>query len=430
MKGVRFLNRVALLSPFSYQVWILALGRMLSQLGTGFTLFYAPIFFVNQVGLSATAVGLGVGCSAISGTIGRIVGGSLCDSDWGRKPTVILSAIISAIASLVLAATSNFPIFLVGNLLLGLGIGLYWPATEAMVADLTLASQRNEAYAIHRLGDSLGLGLGVVLGGLLIGATGAYRSLFLIDAVSFLVFLGIVAVAIDETKSGPSSPHGALGGWKQALNDRTLLVFVWVNVMFTTYIVQITSTLPLYFSNFVRLDATGQGFTPLDLSGLFTWHLALAVLFQLPVARSLRRFSHAHSLMLSALLWAVGFGLVWLTGVSPSHHHLWAIAALAVLTLATVSYLPSASAMVVEFAPVSLRGVYMAINSQCWAIGTLIGPPLGGWMLDQSVWTAHGLWLVMAASVTGAISILSILHRMAQRQVSLPSSLVGAKGKD
>lgn len=83
------------------QVWILAFGRLLSQVGTGFTLFYAPIFFVNQVGLSATQVGLGIGSASISGVVGRAMGGSFTDSVfWGRRRTLLLSAVISAIAPL------------------------------------------------------------------------------------------------------------------------------------------------------------------------------------------------------------------------------------------------------------------------------------------------------------------------------------------
>ncbi len=44
------------------------MGRLLSQTGTDFTLFYAPIFFVNQVGLSATSVGIPLGSSQVSGS--------------------------------------------------------------------------------------------------------------------------------------------------------------------------------------------------------------------------------------------------------------------------------------------------------------------------------------------------------------------------
>jgi MFS family permease len=59
---------------------------------------------------------------------------------------------------------------------MGMGMGLYWPATESVVADLTQGEQRNEAYAITRLADNLGLGIGIVLGGVLIGTTGLIGS--------------------------------------------------------------------------------------------------------------------------------------------------------------------------------------------------------------------------------------------------------------
>src|SRR4028119_1911320 len=92
----------AWMPQLSHQVWILAIGRLLSQLGSGFTLFYASIFFVNQVGLSATAVGIGLGSSSISGVVGRFLGGSFADSIfWGRRRTLLLSAAVSAVASVM-----------------------------------------------------------------------------------------------------------------------------------------------------------------------------------------------------------------------------------------------------------------------------------------------------------------------------------------
>src|SRR4028119_386163 len=106
-------KRFSWLPQLSYQVWILAAGRLLSQIGSGFTLFYAPIFFVNQVGLSATAVGIGLGSGSITGVIGRFLGGSFADSkSWGRRPTLLLSAAVCAIASVILALTFNFPVFI------------------------------------------------------------------------------------------------------------------------------------------------------------------------------------------------------------------------------------------------------------------------------------------------------------------------------
>ena len=227
-------------------VWILSVGRFVSEVGTGFTLFYAPIFFVNQVGLSATTVGLALGISTVSGTIGRILGGSLADSPrWGRRRTLLLALAISVIGSFVLATTKNFEILVFASLISGLGTGLYWPPMEAVIADVTKTENLREAFALNRLADNLGLSLGIILAGFLLTMTGNYRSLFIIDAVSFIVFFLVVYGAISEAEQPqmtlpPKTQHFA--SWRLALSDRSLLVFVAANLIFTTYISQIHST--------------------------------------------------------------------------------------------------------------------------------------------------------------------------------------------
>jgi MFS family permease len=170
--------------------------------------------------------------------------------------------------------------------------------------------------------------------------------------------------------------------------------------------------MPLYFTNFVSGGTSKGGFSPKVISGLFTWHVVFAALCQLPVARTLNRLSRPRALTISIVLWGIGFVLIWVTGVAARGHLVWAILALGVLAIATVAYTPSASALVVELAPESLRGVYLSINSQCWAIGYFIGPPLGGWALDQSPYIAHGFWLSTAASIIIGIVILHYLDRM------------------
>ncbi|MGB3513169.1 MAG: MFS transporter [Microcoleaceae cyanobacterium] len=402
------------------QFWILAVGRLLSRTGTGFTLFYAPIFFVNQVGLSATLVGIAIGSSEISGIIARFLGGSFSDSSFlGRRGTLLLSSIISAFASVVMAMAYNFWTVVIGNLLLGLGTGLYWPATEAVVADLTVAKERKEAYAITRLADNIGLQVGIIIGGIFVNFTGAYRALFIIDAISFLAFCGVVYFAIEESykpqgMESKTDNKKNQNGWLLALSDRTLIIFMVANIIFTLYISQIYSTIPLYLNNFVP-----GNFSPVIISALFAGHTALTVIFQLPVARAFKNFSHPKALTISAIFWGIGFVVIGMTGMVKTGNILFATLALSILAIAIISYTPSASALVADLAPESLRGIYLAINSQCWAIGYLIGPPLGGWALDQTEFVVNNFWLGMAISVVFTIVILQYLDRqMINRNLS------------
>ena len=393
------------------RIWLLSLGRLLSQIGIGFTLFYAPIFFVEQVGISATLVGVGIGSGSVSGILGRILGGSWADSPtWGRRQVLLLSALVSAIADVFLALAFNFPVFLLGNLLMGFGVGLYWPATEAVVADLTTAEQRSDAYAVVRLSDSAGLGTGVILGGLLSALTGLYRVLFVIDGITFLVFFAVIYGAIAETLAPKDDKHSYLDGWIIALKDHALLVYCLVNSLFTTYIAQVQSTLPIYINKFATPDTAGL--SEAVIMGLFFWHVMLTVVLQLPIARYLHRFNYADALIISALLWGLGFVITGAAGLLQQFPILFAAIALGIMALATTAYMPVASALVVDFAPAQLRGVYLSVNSLCWAVGYFIGPTVGGWSIDQGEPWVHQFWLVAAASIVVAIGILLGLKTM------------------
>lgn len=398
---------------FSFKVWILAAGRLLSEIGTGFTLFYAPIFFVNEVGLSSTLVGIALGSGSISGVVGRFLAGQGVDSPrWGRRKVLLASAAISILADMVLSLSFNFSTLVLGNLLMGFGVGMYWPATEAAIIDLTTPQQRNEAFAVTRLADSLGLSLGVVLGGALIANSGNYRTLFVIDGISFAVFFAVIYFAIAETYQFKSqSADYQQNGWSFAFRDRALMVFVAVNILFTIYLSQVQSTMPLYLKNFVQLADSTTGFSEKVISALFTWHIALAAICQLPVAWILNRFTRIAGLSLSFSIWGIAFILVWVTGNMPNHTLIWAGLTLGVMSLGMVTYTPVASGLVAELAPESLRGVYFSINSQCWAIGYFIGPPLGGWALDHPQFTNY-FWLICAASIFLGLAILQYLQRL------------------
>jgi MFS family permease len=387
------------------QVWILAIGRLLSQVGTGLTLFYAPIFFVDHLGLSATAVGLAIGTQSITGVVGRLLSGSLVDR-LGRKPILVAAMIASAVAAGIFALAQDLGVLVLGNLCFGLGIGLYWPANESLVADLATSSeQRRNAYAFTRLADNMGMGLGIIGGGIMIQLALDYRWLFGLDALSFAVFGLVIVGGIRETKPPQTIATSAWGGYLQALRDRRLQLYLLVNIIFTTYMAQLETTMPLYITKF----AGGQ---TASVTALFTLNLIMLAACQLPVIKWLRPYRHPHALGMAASLCGIGFICTALATIDLRHSLGWLAFTMIFWAVAIAAYNPTASALTADIAPVQLMGVYTSLNSLCWAVGFAIGPPLGGWALDHSVQFVQVFWFGLALATIGMWGILIALDRL------------------
>ncbi|MEM6427096.1 MAG: MFS transporter, partial [Cyanobacteria bacterium P01_H01_bin.119] len=206
------------------EVWILSAGQLLLFIGQGVTLVYGSIYFVTVLGFSATQVGLAFGSGGFAGLLGRFWAGNAVESPrLGRRRTLLLAAAIAALGSFVLAFAQTFSLLVVGNLLLGLGISFYWPATLAAIADLTAAEQRAEALALTRLADNLGLGVGALIAGQYIALNGSYPALFVGKGLAYLIFCGVIFGAIAETRPlQADAPSRVLENWRQALGDRRL----------------------------------------------------------------------------------------------------------------------------------------------------------------------------------------------------------------
>ena len=119
--------------------------------------------------------------------------------------------------------------------------------------------------------------------------------------------------------------------------------------------------------------------------------------------------------MLSAGLWGIGFALVGFTGLNSQFPVVIAALALTTISFASIIYLPTASAFVAEMAPQSLRGTYLAINSLCWAVGYVVGSPVGGWALDQPQPVPHLFWFILTGTTLIMIPILNYLNQLPPR---------------
>ncbi|MBW4693067.1 MAG: MFS transporter [Lyngbya sp. HA4199-MV5] len=401
------------------RVWLLAIGRLLCQTGSGLLTFYIPLVFVNQMGLSATAVGFSVGIGSLAEVAGHFVGGALADAPrFGRKWTLIVSIVLGAIVSFLLTVTGSLSLLLFTCLLLGFGVGIYWTAADAAMMDVTEPEDRSQAFAIATVADNIGTGIGVLGGGLLLLRVSQSPQLVFVGCgLIFLVFLGAQLFMPETRQAESSSEKTAVQGIAIALKDKALVILFLANALLTTYIALVSSTIPLYFTNFISLDrsvgASTVNASVDDVANLFTWcYIGVGTVVQLPVAHFFNKFQHVRVLMLSMVVWAVGFSLLWTTGTVTTDQLGWGIAALCTMSIATTLHKPFVAAIVSELAPPDLRGAYIGVNSQSWAIGYFVGPALGGWAMDQPQMIADNAWLIAAASTLAGLLILYALERL------------------
>ena len=406
---------LAWLPDLRREIWILAVGQLLLFIGQGFTLVYTSIYFVNQLGFSPTQVGLALSSGGVSGAFGRFWAGNALDSQrFGRRGTLLLAAAIASLACFCLAFAQTFLWLIAGNLLLGLGLSLYWPATLTVTTDLTTAENRTEAFALTRLVDNLGLGLGALLAGQYIARSGSYPVLFISKGVTYLLFAVVIYLAIAETRIPQAQPRHLFQGWGQALRDRTLVVYLSSNLFFTTYASQLNSTLPLYLANFIPNGNAQTGFSEQWISYFFAWHALLKIASQLPITRAVKSISHVVVLLAALGCWCGGFLLLWLTGMTTAEALFFAVGAFTAIAIAEVLYSPAASSLVGELAPLDLRGIYFSLESECWALGYIIGPTIGGWALDRPQTIGTHFWLILLAISGGAGALLLLLkHQLA-----------------
>jgi MFS family permease len=393
-------------TQFSQQVWIQAIGRGLYQLGSAVLIFYTPIVFVNYGNMSATEVGFAIGGGSVAGFVGNIIGGILTDSPkFGRKRTLSLSALFAIITSTVMIFTHDFTFLLLANIFFGLSTGLYWTSADAAVMDVTASEVRQEAFSLLGLTDNLGFGLGTLAGGFLIKILHPKEFIFAASTITFLFLLLLFMTGLVETRKADGESHEIQKGWKTALTDTRLMIYLLVNTLFITYIALVGSTLPLYLVNF-------GGTSESTVANLFTWgYVGLGALFQVPVIKVIAKFNYLTSLMLSMGVWGLGFLLVWVMSSFFDIAATYEFGILSIFAIASVIYKPTSSAWISELAPSNLRGAYTAIAYQCWTIGYIIGPIVGGWAMDQSQNIAQNTWLAVAASTFIGLTVLFLLNQ-------------------
>ncbi len=142
----------------------------LGLLSVGATLPVIPRYVQGPIGGGDFSVGLVTGAFAITGLACRPIAGNLADRR-GRRPIVILGALLTAVAGALYFIPAGVPGLIVARLFLGAGEGMVYTAGSAWVVDLAPAEKRGRIIGLYGLAIWSGLTLGPPIGELILRAS-------------------------------------------------------------------------------------------------------------------------------------------------------------------------------------------------------------------------------------------------------------------
>ncbi|MEB3325441.1 MAG: MFS transporter, partial [Cyanobacteriota bacterium] len=346
----------------------MALLRLISALGAGAVLYLTPMVFHREA-FTAEAVGQGLALAALVGAGGRLLSGLLLDRGLSCSWPIGLGVVASLLGDgVLLQATAEGP-YRLGQALLGLAMGLYWPAIELAVPLTCAPVPSARAFALARTADALGIAAGSLIGALL-ASRGWLRGIYALDISGLAVMAALLWRAPlpgqPRRAPAPARPDGPLA-MATAPWLPPLLPLLGVVVLATAVPALMQSALPL------DLVRGGLRRPPLQESlGALTigLQLALLVLLQWPLGRALARRPVAVGLGVSLIAFACGTLLLAASALVPWGGGL-LLAAQLPLAVGAAAFLPTATEAVVEITPEPHRGLAMALFSQCFALSGL-----------------------------------------------------------
>jgi MFS family permease len=187
----------------------------LGLLAVGATLAVLPHYVKDNLNGSDLEVGIVTGAFAFTGIVCRPIAGNIADTR-GRKPTVIVGALLAAIAGFLYFVPAGIPGLIIARFFLGAGEGTVFTAGSAWNVDMAPEERRGRMIGLYGLAIWTGLTLGPPIGVLLQHA-GGFDLVWAFAAGAPLLGAAIASRlpeqyrASEEARRGPFISREALG---------------------------------------------------------------------------------------------------------------------------------------------------------------------------------------------------------------------------
>lgn len=372
------------------------------------TIYFSDEFGKNQAGLLLVF-------SQIFSVVANLMGG-YCADRFGRKQMMVFSSFGQGISFLAFALSGspwfNSPwIGFVSFAIAGIFGSFYWPASQAMVADVVDEKHRNNVFAIFYTSINIAVVIGPILG-VIFYVRYRFQMLLVAAAVCILLAFILAKWTRETAPLQKKSNDGIDGKWYYFLQnqlmdysliikDKTFLLFIIAGVLAGQTFMQLDLLLPVYIKDVVKSQTLFSiGNLSFTVKGTQAFGIVLAengllvALLTVSVTKWMGGFQERNVFILSSVFYAV-------TNIFFSGTHLvWGfIFAMAIYTFAELMGAGLQQSFVSKIAPEHMRGQYFAASSLRFTFSRTIAPL----SIPMTVWIGYG-WTFC---VLGILALLS-----------------------
>lgn len=361
---------------------LLLASQLIFNVGFFSVVPFLAVAMREDFGMGAMAIGIVLGARTFAQQGLFLFGGAIADV-WGARRAMITGCLVRIAGYLLLVLAEDFPLFLLGAVITGVGGALFSPALESLVAaaaqrgttrskTTTKSNQGSALFALLVVFGEIGAVVGPLLGALLLSTSfdtallvGA--GVFALMALVFLRFLPKTRPAIPETLAGQPKSAPSSGIWS-CLGEKR---FIWFAAFYSLNLLAYNQ---LYFGLPVELQRSGAGIGA--LATVFACASVLTVILQWPIARLMRRAGAKIALPLGFSLQAAGFGSLAVMAVFPPPNGFPILPALLLITGLSLGHMcvtPVAMGLVLEFSAGRPTGAFYGLLSSAGGLAVLLG---------------------------------------------------------
>lgn len=324
--------------------------------------------FATRFDASPTMVGLLFASFGVTLLFLSIPMGALSDR-IGRKGPMIFGLALLAVSTLGFAYARSLPMLFAARLVQGAADGITWVVGFAMIADLYGDDERGRAMGLAMAGSTLGIIIGPVLGGWLY-ELGGIRLPFLVVAAIAVIDLVVFAIVAPRTRgSGGSAPT------RRVLTHRPVAITALVVIAGSGTIAMLEPVIPLVMRSRAGLGPGAIGM----LFGI----AAVASTAMHPFYGRLSDRWGGRRLMMIGLIGSA-FVLPLLNFATDFRSAALAMVPMWIVFSMIVTPSLAYMAEVASAAGFKAYGVVYGVYNMAWAVGLMISPALGGFVLERA----------------------------------------------